>query len=93
MREIICLCIFALTLFSPCSCVNVPPVNDLSDLRALISAYEDTRISVRDLAFYLVSHNYDAAPKDGYVQLLLDGKIYRLTPNGDAPGLCDILQE
>ena len=47
-------------------------------------------MSVQDLAFYLVTHNYDAAPRGGYVELQLDGVSYRLVPNGNKPGLCDI---
>jgi len=43
-----------------------------------------------DLAFYLVSHDIDATPKGSYVEVDLDGDIYKLTPNGSAPGLCSI---
>jgi hypothetical protein len=64
--------------------------NDISELRERIFSFEDSKITVQDLAFYLVTHNYDAIPRDGYVELLLDGEIYRLVPNGNAPGVCDI---
>ena len=47
-------------------------------------------MTVQELAYYLVIHNYDAAPRDDYVELQLDGENYRLTPNGNTPGLCDI---
>ena len=64
--------------------------NDISELRASILSFEDSKITVQDLAFYLVTHNYDAVPRDGYVELQLDGESYRLVPNGNAPGVCDI---
>jgi hypothetical protein len=64
--------------------------DSLSDLRSLISGFDDPRINSEDLAFYLVTHNYDAAPKGGYVEVDLAGNIYKLTPNGSAPGLCSI---
>jgi hypothetical protein len=64
--------------------------NDISELRERILSFEDSKITVQDLAFYLVTHNYDAVPRDGYVELELDGESYRLVPNGKAPGVCDI---
>jgi hypothetical protein len=64
--------------------------NDISELRERLFSFEDTKITIQDLAFYLVTHNYDAVPRDGYVELLLDGESYRLVPNGNAPGVCDI---
>jgi hypothetical protein len=64
--------------------------SDITELRGFISSFDDPKITVQDLAFYLVTHNYDAAPRDGYVELKLDGEICRLVPNGNAPGLCDI---
>jgi len=64
--------------------------DDISSLKACVSFFEDPAITVQDLAFYLVTHNYDAVPKDGYVELRLDGERYKLVPNGKAPNLCDI---
>jgi len=64
--------------------------DSLSDLRSLTSGFDDPRINSEDLAFYLVTHNFDAAPKGGYVEVDLAGNIYKLTPNGSAPGLCSI---
>ena len=64
--------------------------SDFSELKGLTSSFEDPKMSVQDLAFYLVTHNYDAAPRDDYVELQLDGVSYRLVPNGNKPGLCDI---
>jgi hypothetical protein len=64
--------------------------NDISELRERLFSFEDSKITVQDLAFYIVTHNYDAVPRDGYVELQLDGESYRLVPNGNAPGVCDI---
>ena len=64
---------------------------DISDLKKLISGNEDTRMNSRDLAFFLVTHNYNAVPRDGYVELNLNGTIYKLIPNSKKPGLCDII--
>ena len=63
---------------------------DISDLKKLISGNEDTRMNSRDLAFFLATHNYDAVPRGGYVELNLNGIIYKLIPNGVKEGLCDI---
>ena len=63
---------------------------DISDLKNLISFNEDTRMNSLDLAFFLATHNYNAVPKEGHVDLNLNGKIYTLVPNGNEPGLCDI---
>ena len=64
--------------------------NNLSDLMSLISAFDDPRMDADDLAFYLAIHGFNATPKDSYVEVNLDGKIYKFTPNGSAPELCDI---
>ncbi|MHB8119491.1 MAG: hypothetical protein ACYDHX_12285 [Methanothrix sp.] len=63
---------------------------DISDLKNLISGNEDTRMNSQDLAFFLVTHNYSAVPRGGYVELNLNGIIYKLIPNREKPGLCDI---
>jgi predicted transcriptional regulator len=63
---------------------------DISDLENLISSNEDALMNSRDLAFFLVTHNFNAVPKDGYVELDLNGTIYTLIPNSEKPGLCDI---
>jgi len=63
---------------------------DISDLKKLVLGNEDTRMDSQDLAFFLATHNYDAMPKDGYVELNLNGIICKLIPNGEKPGLCDI---
>ena len=64
--------------------------DDLYSLRNLITSFEDRLINSPDLAFFLATHNYDAVPRDDHVDLFLNGKVYKLVPNGDAPGLCNI---
>jgi len=63
---------------------------NISDLKKLISANEDTRMNSEDLAFFLATHGFDATPKGGYVEIRFNNEIYKLTPNGDKPGLCDL---
>jgi hypothetical protein len=65
--------------------------DDLNSLRNLIMSFEDARLTSTDLAFFLATHNYDAVPRGDHVDLLLEGTLYRLVPNGNAPGLCDIV--
>ena len=62
----------------------------LSDLKSSISAFDDPRMNTQDLAFYLVTHGFDATPKGGYVEANIDGKIYKLIPNGQEPRLASI---
>ena len=64
--------------------------SDVIELREIASSFDDPRMTVQDLAYYLVTHNYDAAPRDGYVELKLGGESYRLVPNGNTQGLYDI---
>jgi hypothetical protein len=64
--------------------------DSLSDLRSLTSGFDDPLINSEDLAFYLVTHDFDATPKGEYVEVDLAGSIYKLTPNGSAHGLCSI---
>jgi hypothetical protein len=59
------------------------------NLTEVISRCHDTHMTVEDLAFFLATHNYDATPKDGYVQVIVDGSIYRAVPNSTT-GLAEI---
>jgi len=59
-------------------------------LETIISQNEDTYMTPNDLAFFLDTHNYDASVKDGYVQVKIDGTIYKVVPNGVKPGLADL---
>jgi hypothetical protein len=62
----------------------------LSDLKSSISGFDDPRMNVEDLAFYLATHGFDATPGNGNVEVELGGKVYKLVPNGSAPGLASI---
>jgi hypothetical protein len=54
--------------------------SSLSDLKTLVSSFDDSRMNVQDLAFYLASHGFDAQPKGGYVEVDLGGHIYKAHP-------------
>jgi hypothetical protein len=87
--------ICAISLISIILMLALPNANAssdaLSDLNSSISSFDDSRMDTQDLAFYLVTHGFDVTPKDGYVEANLGGKIYKLTPNGKAPGLASIM--
>ena len=63
--------------------------DDISNLKKLISASNDPKMNTQDLAFFLATHNYDVTPKEGYVELRLDGQVYKVTPNSDKPELLE----
>jgi len=62
----------------------------ITDLKFTISCFDDPHMDAEDLAFYLATHGIDATPKGSYVEADLGGDVYKLTPNGAAPGLCSI---
>ena len=59
------------------------------DLTELISQYHDTHMTVDDLAFFLATHNCNATPKESYVQVIVDGTIYKAVPNSTT-GLAEL---
>ncbi len=63
---------------------------DSSALMKLLSQYEDPRMTVNDLAFFLVTHNFDAYPKESYVEVHIGNTVYKLVPNGNQPGLASL---
>jgi len=65
-------------------------VAESTELSNLISQSVDTNMTPNDLAFFLATHNYDATPKNGYVQVKIDGTIYKVVPNSSQPGLADL---
>jgi len=90
MRQIVSYLIAALT----CTLlVTASPafgaVAENRDLIELISQYQDIHMTVEDLAFFLATHNYNATPKDGYVQVIVDGTIYKAVPNSTT-GLAEL---
>ena len=87
MRQIVPYLLVALVCvaFAPASYAS--GVADSKELTNLISQSCDARMTPNDLAFFLATHNYDATPKDGYVQVKIDGTIFKVMPNGTNPGL------
>ena len=90
MRQIVPYLLAALVCaaFAPTSFAS--GVADSKELKKLISQNCDARMTPTDLAFFLATHNYDATPKDGYVQVKIDGIVYKVVPAGANHGLADI---
>ena len=90
MRQIVPYLLVALVCaaFAPASYAS--GVADSNQLTTLISQSDDARMTPNDLAFFLATHNYDAMPKDGYVQVKIDGAIYKVVPSGANPVLADL---
>ena len=63
---------------------------DNSALIKLISQIEDPRMDVKDLAFFLVTHDFDATPKKDYVEVRINDTVYELVPNGQYSGLANV---
>ena len=42
-------------------------------------------MGVKDLAFFLVTHDFDAVPKKDHVEVNIDDTVYKLVPNGQYP--------
>ena len=84
----------AVVLIALAIMMAVPTVSasgeSVSDLKSLISSFDDPHMNVQDLAFYLASHGFDAAPRGSYAEVSLGGTILKLVPNGSEPGLCSI---
>jgi hypothetical protein len=66
---------------------------NISNLERIVSSFDYPLITPSDLAFFLATHNYDAVPKDGHVELKLNGESHKLFPNGKEPGLCSIIDQ
>jgi hypothetical protein len=71
---------------------NVPilPESNTSRLFDLIISFDDPKMTVNDLAFYLKTHNFEATPMGTYVKLNLPDAVCQLFPNGEYPGLCNM---
>jgi len=85
---IMAICIIAALL--DCAAA-VEEKESISGLKSLIASFDDPGMDSLDLAFYLETHNFDATPFDSYVLVNIDGKSIQLVPNGERPGLCDIV--
>ncbi len=71
--------------------IDCSHASEENDLWLLLSSYEDIGISVKDLAFFLATHGYNAEPTGSYVTVkFTSGKEIYLTPNGASPRLADI---
>jgi len=81
MRQIVPYLLAALVCaaFAPASYAS--GVADCKEMTKLISQSGDARMTPNDLAFFLATHNYDATPKDGYVQVKIDGTVYKVVIN------------
>jgi len=64
--------------------------SDNSSLMKLIAQNEDPRMGVKDLAFFLVTHDFDAAPKKEHVEVKIEDALYMLVPNGQSAGLANV---
>jgi hypothetical protein len=87
----------AVCLMAAIICAMIAPLGfvcaasaDYQDLVNLTLNNEDTRMNAVDLAFLLATHDFDATPKGGYAVVRINSTVYKLTPNGDEPGLVDI---
>ncbi len=66
---------------------------DENDLWLMLSSYEDIGVTIKDLAFFLVTHGFDASPMETHVVVRLSGGEVYLTPNGASPRLADLWME
>jgi hypothetical protein len=83
---VIILMVLCLGLFSSASLCS-----EENDLWLLLSSYEDIGMTVKDLAFFLATHGYNAVPDRTYVTVeFSNGDKAYLTSNGAAPRLADL---
>ena len=86
--------LYLVVIFVLLAFLSIAPIStglaDKSELTKLILGSEDPLINVNDLAFLLVTHDFDAMPKGDYVEVRLDNTIYKLVPNGPYPGLANM---
>jgi hypothetical protein len=64
--------------------VSMSPVSGTSTERAslnqLIEENQDLNLDANEMAFLLATHGYDAAPKDNYVIVNIDGETLKIAP-------------
>jgi hypothetical protein len=86
--------LYLVVIFVLLAFLSIAPIStglaDRSELTKLILGSEDPLINVNDLAFLLVTHDFDAMPKGDYVEVRLNNTIYKLVPNGPYPGLANM---
>jgi hypothetical protein len=88
LKAIMAICIITVSLNLA---MAIGETESISGLKNLLTSFDDRSIDSQDLAFFLVTHNYDATPVGNKVEVKLNEKVYFLVPNGDRPGLCDIV--
>jgi hypothetical protein len=80
-----------LALLASLSIANVSSgMADKSTLMKILTENEDHLITTNDLAFLLVTHDFDAMPKGDHVEVRLNNTIYKLVPNGGYLGLANV---
>jgi hypothetical protein len=85
--------IFVLLAFLSIAPISTGAADKSELMKLLILGDEDSLINVNDLAFLLVTHDFDAMPKGDYVEVRLNNTIYKLVPNGRYPGLANVTLE
>jgi hypothetical protein len=89
--------LYLVVIFVLLAFLSIAPIStgvaDKSEQMKLILGNEDPLINVNDLAFLLVTHDFDAMPKGDYVEVRLNNTIYKLVPNGRYPGLANVTFE
>jgi hypothetical protein len=88
---------YLIIIFVLLAFLSIAPIStgvaDKSELMTQILGIEDPLINVNDLAFLLVTHDFDAMPKGDYVEVRLNNTIYKLVPNGRYQGLANVTFE
>ena len=90
MRQIVSylLAVLVCVAFAPASYAS--GVAESAELSKLISQNYDARMTPNDLAFFLATHNYNATPKESYVQVIVDGTIYKVVINDTDSGIVSL---
>lgn len=88
-KKISAICLISIVIMLALPTVSATKTT-ITELKSTISSFDDPRMNAEDLAFYLVTHEFDAQPKGDYVEVGLQDRTCKLTPNGPAPGLCSI---
>jgi hypothetical protein len=89
--------LYLVVIFVLLAFLSIAPIStgiaDKSELMKLITENEDPHINVNDLAFLLVTHNFDAVPKKNFVEVRLNKTVFKLVPNGPYPGMANVTIE
>ncbi|MDQ1261777.1 MAG: hypothetical protein QG575_958, partial [Euryarchaeota archaeon] len=65
-------------------------ISSASLIKSNLTGANMEEICLHESDLFLLTHNFDAKPMGDYVELNLNEATYKLIPNGDKPGLCDI---